>query len=108
MKTTAVLALLSSTAFAAPSLPTFGGQSVTVPELSLSDAIKEGRMAQVDSGLLTAPASVRRIQPIAKKHVSRMPMIAPNNVDPKMPILTPDTAIDHKMIVLEPRVELVK
>jgi hypothetical protein len=112
MKTYLVLAVVTSgVALAAenPPLPTFGGQTIEVPTLSLAEKMKQpplfGGQTPPRAGWFLgepkpAPVAARRQeQEKVGRLVSRMPIITPRaDVDPAMPIKGADAAIDPKMV----------
>lgn len=107
MKITAVLWILLPCTQAAShaALPTFSAKLSDRPELSLSEAVRTGRLPQLDPEAKSASEMIRRAPMTPKRLVSRMPVIVPStDVGRNMPIVAPKADIDLKMIVKVPDV----
>ncbi len=92
------------------SLPTFAPRKIEVPQLSLTESVKQGQLVPPDPGVQTIAAGFRiRASEARQKMVSNMPVLVPKpGVDENMPIVRADASKDFKMIVREPQIEIAK
>ena len=106
MKITALFLLLSASALSASdsALPSFSEKLYDRPELSLSEAVKNGQLPLLDPVKKPRVEMIlRRASTAQKRVVSRMPVIEPtSDIDRNMPIVAPRTDIEAKMLVKEP------
>ncbi len=113
MKTLAVFVIaISCLGFGAEvaSLPTFEQRKIEVPQLSLTESVKQGQLVPSDPGVQTIAAGFRiRASEARQKMVSNMPVLVPKpGVDENMPIVRADASKDFKMMVREPQIEIAK
>src|SRR5690606_20880413 len=97
--------VLSYCAAAAQSanLPSFD-EKIGVPELSLRESLKQNIPPLAEELPRVASPGMNSDGPAeTPKMASRMPIVIPGaEAGGKMPIVRPDSSIDHKMIVREP------
>lgn len=102
--------LVVAAAEPAPVAPEF---KFALPSLKLSEALKQAPLQQLSEKLKQTPLtlsnapapSVPPVTPaalLAPKTPSRNMILVPKNVDPHMPIIQPDAAIDPKILVPAP------
>lgn len=108
------LALLVCLSWAAePALPKFDSSAIGVPPLSLAEI--DRRLHGITPPTLgLAPRPTPALSTVAadsrpSSTISRMPILRPNpSVDHAMIVKVPDSAIDPKMIIRDPRIESVR
>lgn len=111
MKIPALVWFLSASVLSAAdsTLPSFSEKLFDRSELSVSEALKSGKLPRVDPDVQSAVETFRHASTARKRLVSRMPIVELSaDVDPNMPVGAPRSDLDLKMVVKEPDVESAK